>query len=335
MSFDAAAAFTRASLYLMIYDDNESSLAIDGPMLVRHLLFFVTLAQEKHFKKAAELCNITQPTLSAAIRKLEEDLGATLIIRGHRYLGLTPEGEKALVWGRQILADYDSLRGDLHGRQTGMTGTLRLGVIPAAMPSVSFLTERFCEDHPEVTVDIRSVTSRAIQRGLDDFEFDGGLTYLDNEPLENVHRIPLYRERYVFACRPDHPLAAGETVTWAQAVKEPLCLLSSDMQNRRILNGIAASAGLAITPPIVSNSFLGVCAHLRNGLWCGIVPHTFFYTFGAASDLVPIDLVEPAVDHLIGLVLSARSPRSPMASALAESIRGADFESRFRETMGR
>jgi len=300
-------------------------------MLVRHLLFFVTLAQERHFKKAAEACNITQPTLSAAIRKLEEDLGATLIVRGHRYLGLTPEGEKALAWGRQILADYESLRDELHGTRKGLTGTLRLGVIPAAMPSVSFLTERFCERHPEVRVDIRSVTSRAIQRGLDDFEFDGGLTYLDNEPLENVDRTPLYREHYVFVCQPDHPLADSKTVSWARAVQEPLCLLSEDMQNRRILNGIAASVGLTVAPSIVSNSFLGVCAHLRNGVWCGIVPHTFFYIFGPASGLMSIDLAEPTVEHAIGLVLSARSPRSPMASALVAALRNADFEAKLRD----
>src|SRR5262249_42372896 len=195
-------------------------------MLLRHLSFFITLVQERHFKKAAEACSISQPTLSAAIRKLEEDLGATLIVRGHRYLGLTPEGEKALVWGRQILADYDSLRDELHGSRKGLTGVLRLGVIPAAMPSVSFLTERFYERHPQVTIAIRSVTSRAIQKGLDDFEFDGGLTYLDNEPLVNVYRVPLYNERYVFVCQPGHPLAARQTVTWAQAIREPLCLLS-------------------------------------------------------------------------------------------------------------
>jgi DNA-binding transcriptional LysR family regulator len=86
-------------------------------MLMRRLSFFVTLAQEKHFKKAADLCNVTQPTLSTAIRKLEEDLGAALVVRDHRYLGLTPEGEKALAWGRQILADYDSLKDDLHGKR--------------------------------------------------------------------------------------------------------------------------------------------------------------------------------------------------------------------------
>jgi DNA-binding transcriptional LysR family regulator len=92
-------------------------------MLVRHLSYFVTLAREKHFARAAEVCNVAQPTLSAAIRKLEEDLEARLVIRGHHFLGLTPEGERVLSWGRQILTDYDSLREDLSRLRRGMVGT--------------------------------------------------------------------------------------------------------------------------------------------------------------------------------------------------------------------
>lgn len=302
-------------------------------MLIRHLSFFVTLAKEQHFKKAADACNVTQPALSAAIRKLEEDLGATLIVRGHRFLGLTAEGEKALAWGRQILLDYESLKDDLHGSRKGLTGTLRLGVIPAAMPSVSFLTERFCKGHPDVLVDVRSMTSRAIQRALDDFAIEGGLTYLDNEPLKQVRRIPLYRERYVFVCRSDHGLADQDAVTWAQAVKEPLCLLSEDMQNRRILNSIAQAVGLTISPPIVSNSFLSVCVHLRNGKWCGIMPHTFSYIFGPDSGLVSIKLIEPSESHMIGLVLSSRSPQSPMVTALVGALESVDFERLFKQAL--
>ncbi|MFT3998789.1 MAG: LysR family transcriptional regulator [Rhizobium sp.] len=302
-------------------------------MLIRHLSFFVTLAEEKHFARAADLCNVTQPTLSAAIRKLEDDLKTTLIVRGNRYMGLTPDGERVLEWGRQILFDYDSLQKDLSGSQKGLAGTLRLGVVPAAMPAVSFLSERFSEDHPDATIEIRSMTSRAIQHGLDTFEIDGGLTYLDNEPLENVRRIPLYHERYVFICRSDHPFADRRSITWAQAVSETLCLLSEDMQNRRILNDIAASAGLTMKPPVVSNSFLAVCAHIRNGLWCSIVPHTFFYVFGDRSDLVAIDLTDPHQTHAVGLVISDRMPQSPMTKALIRCLHGADFDRDFQDRM--
>jgi DNA-binding transcriptional LysR family regulator len=84
-----------------------------------------------------------------------------------------------LSWARQILNDYDGLRIDLAGTRTGLSGTLRLGVVPAAMPLVSSLTGRFSLCHPDATVEVSSMTSRAIQRALDIFELDAGITYLE------------------------------------------------------------------------------------------------------------------------------------------------------------
>jgi DNA-binding transcriptional LysR family regulator len=295
-------------------------------MLVRHLFFFATLARERHFARAAEACSVTQPTLSAAIRKLEEDLEARLVIRGHHFVGLTPEGERVLLWGQQILTDYNSLREDLSRLRQGMVGTLRLGVIPAAMPAVSFLTAHFCKEHPAADVEIQSLSSRAIQRGLDNFDLDGGITYLENEPLDNVRRVPLYHEHYTFVTRREHPLAKRRSVTWSEAASERLCLLSEDMQNRRIVNHVLASNGITITPSVVSNSFLGIYSHLRHGEWSSIVPHTFSYMFGGMRDLVAIELVEPKHSHLIGLVLSNREPASPMASALLAAVTDGDLQ---------
>ncbi len=240
-------------------------------------------------------------------------------------MGLTPEGERVLAWGRQILTDYNSLREDLSRLRRGMVGTLRLGVIPAAMPSVSFLTDRFCSEHPAADVEIRSLTSRAIQRALDAFEIDGGVTYLENEPLENVRRVPLYHERYVFVTRREHPFAGRRTVTWREAATQRLCLLSEDMQNRRVLNNVVASIGIVLKPPVVSDSFLGIYSHLRHGAWSSIVPHTFSYMFGGAPDLVAIDLIEPAHSQAIGLVLSNRDPPTPMTNALLASVLEADL----------
>jgi DNA-binding transcriptional LysR family regulator len=295
-------------------------------MLIRHLSYFATLAREGHFGRAAELCHVAQPTLTAAIQKLEEDLDVRLVIRNHRFVGLTPEGEKLLAWGRQILADYNSLRDDLAGLRRGLTGVLRLGVIPAAMPAVSFLTARFSADHPAATIEIHSMTSRAIERALGALEIDGGMTYLENEPIENVRRVPLYRERYVLAARRDHVAARSKTITWRAASAHRLCLLSEDMQNRRIIDKLAASIDVTIRPEIVSNSFLAICSHLRHGEWASIVPHTFFYVFSGSPDLIAIDLIEPVHSQAIGLVLSDRDPPSPMAGALLRSIRDANLE---------
>lgn len=298
-------------------------------MLVRHLTYFAALAKERHYARAAEACNITQPTLSAAIQKLEEDLGVPLVVRGHRFVGLTSEGDKLLTWARQILNDYQSLRDDLSGSLVGVVGELRLGVIPAALPSVSFVTARFCAANPASTVSIRSLTSRAIAEGLDAFELDGGLTYLENEPIAHVHRVPLYRERYKLAVPRSHPFADRQSVTWAEAARERLCLLSQEMQNRRIIDRLTGSIGLAVHPTIVSNSFLAVCAHLRHGGWASIVPHSFFHVLAGQSDLVGIDLVEPVHSEAVGLVISDRQPRSPMAAALMAAALEADVEAAF------
>ncbi len=304
-------------------------------MLVRHLSYFLTLARERHFARAAEACNVAQPTLSAAIRTLEDELEVRLVVRSHRFISLTPEGERLVSWGRQILVDYNSLRDDLSGLRHGLTGVLRLGVIPAAMPAVSFLTSRFLADHPKATVEIQSMTSRAIQKGLDAFEIDGGVTYLDNEPLENVRRTPLYRERYVFVVHRDHPLAERTSITWAEAAADRLCMLSKDMQNRRIMDKLAESVGVTIKPTVVSNSFLTICSHLRHGEWSSIVPHTFFYIFGQASDLREIAIVEPVHTQAIGLVWSDRDPPAPMADALLASIKDIDLDAELDTAMKR
>lgn len=278
------------------------------------------------FARAADACNVAQPTLSAAIRKLEDMLQVRLVVRGHRFVGLTPEGKRVCEWARQILKDYGSLRQELHGLRDGLTGTMQFGAIPAAMPVVSLLTAPLTQRHPGIAISLQSMTSRAIQRGLDAFELDAGLTYLDNEPLESVRRLPLYHERYLFVTSREGADPNRKTISWHDAAGEKLCLLSPDMQNRRIIDSLAASIGLTINPSVVSNSFLGVCSHLRSGGWASIVPHTFFFVFGAAPDLVAFDLVEPVHTQAVGLVVSAREPLPPLAKALIDSAAGLDIE---------
>jgi DNA-binding transcriptional LysR family regulator len=295
-------------------------------MLIRHLSYFIALAREQHFARAAEACNVTQPTLTAAIQKLEEDLGVRLVIRDHRFVRLTDEGQKLLLWGRQILVDYDSLKDDLAGLRKGLVGTLRIGVIPAAMSAIAFVTARFTASHPSANVEIRSMTSRAIERALEAFEIDAGVTYLENEPLQNARKVPLYRERYVLVARRGHPATANATITWREAARQRVCLLSEDMQNRRIINKVAASIGVEIKPDVVSNSFLAILSHVRHGEWASIVPHTFARLVSGAGDLAAMEIVEPSHTQVIGLVLSDRDPLSPMSGALLRSVADVDLE---------
>jgi DNA-binding transcriptional LysR family regulator len=293
-------------------------------MFIRQMTYLVALAREKHFGRAAEKCFVTQPTLSAGIKALERELDMRLVIREPRFTGLTPEGVRVVEWAGQIISDYESLKQDVEFFRSGLKGTLRLGVIPAAMPTVARLTAPFCAKHPQVTIDVTSTTSVEIQRGLDQFQLDAGMTYLDNDPLRNVRRTELYREHYLFVTNAASPLAESETITWQEAAGENLCLLHESMQNRRVLNSLAHSIGLTLRPTVTTNSYLAVCSHVSSGQWASIIPHTFSYIFSGCEQIRLIDLVDPVHSQAIGLVVSDRDPLSPLAQALLKCARQLD-----------
>ncbi|MGA0560804.1 LysR family transcriptional regulator [Ancylobacter sp. VNQ12] len=300
-------------------------------MFVRQMHYLVALSREKHFGRAAEACHVSQPTLSAGIRKLEQELGLPVVVRGHRFLGFTAEGERVLAWARQIAADYESLRQERADPSGRLSGTLRVGAIPAATAAAPALLAPFRDRHPEVKVQMLTLSSAAIQRGLDELDLDAGITYLENEPLNRVRRVPLYTERYVFVTRADNPLARRRSIRWAEAAGQPLCLLTPDMQNRRIIDHVMTEAGLVSQPAIETNSFMGVWSFVRRGPWTSIVPEASFQGLGDAADLVAVPLVEPVHVQPVGLVLSDRDPLSPVAAALLKLARSLSPDGAGRE----
>ena len=93
--------------------------------MIDKLEFLLALAREKHFGRAAEACGVTQPTLSAGVKQLEETMGVLLVNRGSRFQGFTPEGERVLEWARRIVGDTRAMRQEIHALKHGLTGRLR------------------------------------------------------------------------------------------------------------------------------------------------------------------------------------------------------------------
>ena len=285
--------------------------------MIDKLEMFIALANERHFGRAAEACGVTQPSLSSAIRQLEDQLGVQLVYRGSRFQGLTPEGQSVLDWARKIAGDVRAMRDEMRSVHAGLSGMLRLGVIPTALPMVADLTAPFTTQHPNVRVTILSRTSVEILSGIESLELDAGITYLDNEPLGRVSQVPLYLEYYRFLCSANSPLAAREKVTWAEVATEHLCLLTSDMQNRRIVNQLLAEAGVRAQPTVESNSTIALIAHVRSGKWCSVVPMRLAQMFQDGS-LKSIPIVQPEVEHVVGLITPRRDPQTPVLSALID-----------------
>src|SRR5258707_443458 len=193
-------------------------------MVIRHLQYLTALTRERHFARAAAACNVTQPTLSAGIKQLEESLGVLIVERGQRFLGLTAEGERVLAWAQRVLGDYGGLQQELSEMREGLVGQLRIGAIPVTLPIVSLLTAPFAKRHERTDILVTSLNSITIQRGLDDFSLDIGVTYLDNEPLARVRCLPLYPERYVLLTRRAGPIGQPAALPLSEAAALPLVL---------------------------------------------------------------------------------------------------------------
>ncbi len=117
-------------------------------------------------------------------------------------------------------------------------------------------------------------------------------------------------------------------MTWAEAAALPLCLLTQDMQNRRILDMAFDSAGTEARPHLETNSLITLWSSLRFGHWSTVLPSSFRLVMGGLEGIVALPLVEPDASHLVGLVVSDRDPLPPVARALLDLARKLDFQRR-------
>jgi DNA-binding transcriptional LysR family regulator len=251
--------------------------------MIDKLEFIIALARERHFGHAAEACGVSQPTFSAGIKQLE---------------------------------DTRAMRQEIEALKFGLSGHIRIAAIPTALAMCAMLTTPYRAKHPEVRFTIWSRNSIEVLGLLENLEVDAGLTYLDNEPLGRVQTVPLYSEQYRLLTASDSPLGNRDSVTWAEVGKVPLCLLTPDMQNRRIIEGLLREAGSDVAPTLESNSVVVLFAHVRTGRWSSVMPARLAEVLGLTEKVRAIPILEPEVTHSIGLVVPQRNPLTPLINAL-------------------
>lgn len=289
--------------------------------MIDKLEFILALAREKHFGRAAEACGVTQPTLSAGVKQLEDQMGVLLVNRGSRFQSFTPEGQRVLEWARRIVGDSRTMREEMNSLKHGLSGRLRLAAIPTALAMVAALTTPYREKHPNVQFTIYSRTSIEVLDLLDNLEIDAGITYVENEPLGRVSTVPLYREHYRLLTSADAPLGNRDTVTWSEVAQVPLCLLTPDMQNRRIIDRLLKGAGGESRPTLESDSMILLYSHVRTGRWASVMPAKIADTLGLTDTIRAIPITQPKAVQTIGLVVPQREPMTPITAALVVEAR--------------
>jgi DNA-binding transcriptional LysR family regulator len=316
-------AYGRVDMFRRAYLPAEWEARVHREIIIRQLEYLVALAREHHFGRAAARCHVSQPTLSEAIRKLELELNVAIVVRGRRFEGFTDEGNRVVGWAHRILAERDALLVDLDRMRGDLTATVRIGAIPTAIPATPLITDRFSALNPDARVQIQALPSREISRLLADFELDAGVTYLDDETPPGTRRVELYRERYLLLVNEDEPVAAKTTIEWQEAAELPLCVLTTDMRNRRILDATMALVGARISPAIEANTVGALYAHVATRRLPSIVAHTWLYAFGVPEGMCALPLTPIRPPPVVGLIVPDRQPLSIVADALIEALHDA------------
>jgi DNA-binding transcriptional LysR family regulator len=294
---------------------------VPGEVLLRQLEYLAALDRERHFARAAQACHVSQSALSTAIRKLEVQLGVTIVLRSRRFQGFTAEGERVVGWAHRIIAERDGLHDDLDRMRGGLAATLRIGAIPTSIPASSILIDRFCERHPRALVRVDVISSREIRRRLAEFDLDVGLTYLDlDTPPVGLRTRELYRERYVLLTPQDGPFAGRDSVGWSEAAAVPQCALNRQMQNRRILDHLMAAAGAQLRPTIETDTVAALYTYAATGRWSCIIAHPWTEVFGLPVGTRAVPLAPQPHCPAVGLIWPDRKPESLTTAALLDAI---------------
>ncbi len=285
-------------------------------MLLRQLEYFAAVARERHFARAAEACYVSQPALSTAIAKLERELSVTLINRGQNFEGLTPEGERLVVWAKRVLAEHDALKAEAAAMRSGISATLRLGTGPTVSTTAGLPVAAFCALHPLARVKVCSrLSSTELLRQLRDFELDAAIAHFGPDDQSGLEVVPLYEEQYVLLVSGDQLVPAARTITWAEAAQLPLALLTPDMRFRQFIDKAFASSGAVAAPQVETDSVASLYAHVATGAWASVVPHTWLRAMPVTGAARAIRLVEPDTRAQISMAIHAGTPGSVAARA--------------------
>jgi len=288
-------------------------------MYLRQFQYLVALEQEGHFGRAAEKCHVSQPSLSSALKSLEDELGIPIILRQQKFQGFTEEGKMVVSWAKRLLADRDAMLEELAIMRENLNGRLRIGAIPMSSPLFPTVSQLFQKHYPSVQLSIEFMGLDQLIKGLSNFEIDVAFTDLEDPLLDKFVTMPLYEEPFYLLLPENDWLGEATTVTWEEAATLPLCLLSESMRERKTMDKAFDSVGCHPTPILESNSIFQLAFHAMAGDLATIVPKRFAHLPHTRQKL----LKNPSVTQSMGLVWVQGNPILPMTKATTELMQEA------------
>ena len=291
-------------------------------MELRHLRYFIAVAEELHFGRAAERLGISQPPLSQQIQALEEEIGARLFERTNRRVELTDAGRLFLDESRQVLAQVDKAVLLARRAHLGELGELKIGFTSSApfTSTIPSSIRAFRKAYPDVDLDLQEMSSRQVLKALLEESLQVGVI----RPLalpDAVHWVELFREPLVAVLRADHPLAAGseDGLAIAALAEEPFVFFPRSYGTGLYDQVIALTRQAGFSPRIAqeASEAMTIIGLVSAGLGVSILPASFRRT--RVDGVVYRTLSDPEATTAVWLV-RRQNEGSPLALSFIDLV---------------
>ncbi len=289
-------------------------------MEFRHLRYFLAVADELHFTKAAEGLPVSQPALSAQIKQLEQEVGVPLFDRVGRSVQLTRAGSIFREHARRALREMELAQVAIAEEEGLQRGTLTVGVVQTVNAYlIPDIVGRFSTLHPLISLKLDELSGPDIEAGVKSGSLEVGIGFVP-VASDRIESQPLFEEDFVLVASPRHRLAKRRYLSLSSLAKESLILLPTVFCTRRLLDACFEQAGVRPKIIVEMNSIEGILATVRTSNLATVLPRL-------SLGLVPnralrgILLKNPTPRRGVGLLWKKGGYRSGAAKALADQVR--------------
>lgn len=305
----------RTFVYFNVFDWYHLSARL--PLELRHLRYFLAVADALHFGRAARRLHVSQPTLSQQIRQLEDELAATLLARDRRGVQLTAAGELFRAYATRAIEDVQAGQRAVAALTGAETGTLRVGYLPSLRGLVVPVLNDLLRKHPGAELMVEEGVARRIEQRVADGRLDVALGYAPTKAPE-VETEALLETRLTLVVGRKHPLAAAERVWLRELSDAPFALLARGLRARSTVDAYFASHRFAPRIVLESNSVEALLSVVRSGLASTVLPEPRL----AEAERLPTITLSPAPpSRLVAFLWRRGAPRSTLAEVFAQAVR--------------
>lgn len=290
-------------------------------MNIRDLEYLVALAENKHFRRAAEICNVSQPTLSGQIRKLEEELQLTLLERTSRRVLFTPAGLSLVNQAKIILNDVQIFKEMANGQGKEMRGPLHIGVIPTLGPYITpYIVPTIKEHFPEIELFLYEAKTHILVEQLESGKIDCAILspILETEPFVEV---PMFAEKMLLAIHDSHPWAKEQAIPLEKLRGQELLMLDDDGHCLRDqAMGYCVTAGATENPHFQATSLETLCYMISSQSDMTLMPELAMLHYQHTPNIKYIPFKDPEPMREVALIYRPGSPLKKRYERIADVI---------------